>query len=110
VKPPTQAELLAFAQRDDSDVGDDKCRELTNDFLADFFARHPLGSVSPDSIRFPEKLLEQLVRWAQFLVQGRTPVHYENDSSWKPVARNARRSVEGRQVFQGAGTWARAAG
>jgi hypothetical protein len=86
IKQPTQAELLEFAERDDSDLGDERCRELANDFVADFFTRHPIGSIEPESIRFPQEQLEQLVRWAQFLVKGRSAIHYEEDGSWKPIA------------------------
>jgi len=83
---PTELELLAYAARDDKRVNDDECRRLTGELMADFFARHPVGSVKPDSIRFPGGLLSDLVRWSQLLVRGRAPVHYEDDSGWKPVA------------------------
>jgi hypothetical protein len=86
VTRPTEAELVAFAKQDDTDLRDEQCHELANAFVADFFARHPIGSVEPDTVAFPEDLLEQLVKWAQFLVQGRATVYYEKDGSWKPVS------------------------
>ena len=86
VKQPTEAELIIFAERDDFEEADDRCRTLANEFVAEFFTRHPIGSVEPETITFPTELLEKLVRWAQLLVAGRAPVQYELDGSWKPVS------------------------
>ncbi len=86
VKQPTEAELLTFAACDDADMRDDECRRLANEFVADFYTRHPVGSVEPESIRFSAELLKRLVRWARFLVRGRASVNYEDDKSWKPTS------------------------
>jgi hypothetical protein len=58
-----------------------------NEFLVEFFGKHPKGSIEQDSISFPDSLMEQLVRWAKFLVKARSEVKYDKTySEWEPVA------------------------
>ena len=86
-QPPTEEELLIYAAADGADAAEIECQQVVNDFLIDFFTKHPVGSVALEAIRIPEPLLRQLIRWARFLVQGRAEVRYEKEyGTWQPVA------------------------
>ena len=75
----TNAELLEYARSGKSNEGAIQCNTLVNHFLCDFFSLHPVGSVDPETISFPEPLLEELIRWAQLLVKGRAVIHRDQD-------------------------------
>jgi len=75
----TDAELLEYARNGKSDEGAIQCNTLVNRFLCDFFSLHPVRSVDPETIIFPETLLEELIRWARLLVKGRAVIHRDYD-------------------------------
>jgi hypothetical protein len=83
---PTEAELLAYARREDIGTAESECQEVVNQFLVEFFRVHPLGSVTPNSVAIPEPLLEQLVNWARFVACGRREIKYDRDEAWEPIA------------------------
>jgi hypothetical protein len=84
---PTEQDLLTYAGSDDAGNAEIECQEAVNAFLEQFFTLHPVGSVNPTEIRFPEGHIKKLVRWAQFLVAARAEVRHEKTGSdWEPVA------------------------
>ena len=83
---PTEEELLEYAENDTSSEAETECNRVVNQFLMDFFAAHPVGSIEPDSIEIPKPLLNELVQWAKFLTIGRREVKYENDGlGWDAI-------------------------
>ena len=84
---PTEDELLEFAKNGDSDEAEAACNAAVNDFLCAFYKRHPVGSVDPKSLEFPDPLVRQLVKWATLLVKARACIDYEKtDSEWEPIS------------------------
>jgi hypothetical protein len=84
---PSEADLLVYARKDDADTAEDECREVVTDFLLKFFRKHPVGTVSSDSISISEEHLRVLVRWVRFLCAGRSEVKFEKSgTNWEPVA------------------------
>jgi len=77
----TDEELLEYARDGKSDEGARRCNAAINHFLCDFFKLHPVGSVDPQLITFPEALLCEVTRWARLLVKGRAQINRENDFS-----------------------------
>lgn len=84
---PTEDELLDYARKDGADLAERECRIAVTDFLTRFFDEHPVGSVPLESIRIPDMLLLQIVKWATFLVAARAEVTWEKDkTNAKPIA------------------------
>lgn len=84
---PTEADLFAYAEKDTASKAEVECNLAVNQFLVNFFGLNPIGSVEPDSIFIPSELSKQIVRWAMFLVKGRTEVRYDfDDDSCNPVS------------------------
>jgi hypothetical protein len=65
---PTDDELVAYAKKDQADTAEGECQKAVTEFLVEFFRIHPVASVPPDSIVFSNAQLEEIVRWARFLV------------------------------------------
>jgi hypothetical protein len=87
VSEPTDAELLLYAKTNEAGAAEAECNLAVNNFLMEFFGRHPKDSIDQDSILFPEDLLEQLVGWARFLVKARSEVKYDKEyKEWEPIA------------------------
>jgi hypothetical protein len=87
VSEPTDAELLLYAKTNEAGAAESECNLAVNNFLMEFFERHPKSSIDPDSILFPDDLMEQLVRWARFLVKARSEVKYDREvKEWEPIA------------------------
>lgn len=82
-KPPTLEELKAYLRNGDPDAAERECQRAVNQFLASFFHRHPIASIDPGSIEFPDELQDELVRWVSFLVTARAEIKFEDD---KPIA------------------------
>jgi hypothetical protein len=86
---PTEDELIAYAERDDSSEGEDECAKVVNEFLLEFFKDNSIGSVNPSDIIISKQLLGALVRWGTLLVKGRTEIRYEKEEDtnrWEPIA------------------------
>lgn len=84
---PSEEQLIAYAKRDEADTAENECQRATNEFLMNFFGTFTVGSVPQNAITFSEQQLEELVRWARFLVAGRAEVHFEKKgTNWEPVA------------------------
>lgn len=84
---PNEEQLLAYAQKDEVDTAEKECQKAVNEFLVKFFRTHTIASVEPNSIEFSKDRLFELVRWANFLVAGRTEVNFERDgTNWEPIA------------------------
>lgn len=62
VSEPTDAELLLYAKTNEAGAAEAECNLAVNNFLMEFFERHPKGSIDADSILFPDDLMEQLVK------------------------------------------------
>ena len=75
------AELVDYAEDDNSKEAEDSSREQLTIFLTDFFEQHPVDSVEPERIRFPKHLVEQLVHWAQLLAAGRRKIQRERENN-----------------------------
>jgi len=85
--PPTEEQLLAYARKDQTDTAENECQRVTNEFLVEFFDTFNVGSIPPEAITFSEKQIEELARWASFLVAGRAEVRFErNGTNWEPVS------------------------
>ena len=76
----TDVQLLDYARNGKPDEAAAICNQAINTFLHEFYQLHPIGCVEPDSVGFPEHLLEELIRWAQLLVKGRAEVLTEKDN------------------------------
>jgi hypothetical protein len=86
IAPNTQ-DLLAYAEKDQAETAEKECQRAVNEFLVEFFKRHPVGSVPVDSIVFPKPLLSLLVQLAEFLAAARAEVCFERiGTNWEPVA------------------------
>ncbi|MGA2857323.1 MAG: hypothetical protein ABSE40_10660 [Candidatus Sulfotelmatobacter sp.] len=83
---PSESELLAYAQHEEAGPAEVACQMAVNEFLLQFFGLHPVASVPPESVVIPGHLLEELVRWAKFVAQGRREIRYEKSGSWEPIA------------------------
>lgn len=84
---PGSQELLKYALQENGDQGETECQSEVNNFLADLLAKHPVGSVAPDSVCIPHEITAQLVRWATLLVNGRAEIKHEKSyGEWEPVA------------------------
>ena len=77
----TEDELLAYAERDDSSEAENECARVVNNFLVEFYEKHPRGSVNPEGVLISQALKLKLVRWTRLLVSGRAEVKYERDFS-----------------------------
>jgi hypothetical protein len=88
VSQPTKAELLLYAQKNESGAAEAECNLAVNKFLAEFFEKYPKSSIELSSISIPQDLLEQLVNWATFLVKARSEVKYDKtlDDAWEAIA------------------------
>jgi hypothetical protein len=87
VSEPTDEELLLYAKKNEAGAAEVECNEAVNNFLVEFFDKHPKGSIEQDSIIFPEGLLRQVVKWAKFLVKARSAVKYDKtENEWEPIA------------------------
>ena len=84
---PTEAQLLEYARREDAGEAENECQRVVNRFLVEFYKRHPIGSVSLESISIPEELLFRLTQWANFVAKARTELKYEqvNKKEWEAV-------------------------
>jgi len=61
------------------------------DFLLDFFAKTPIGSVASEGIRIPNDFYERFAKWANFLSKARAEVKCEKEGEgkskdWTPIA------------------------
>lgn len=85
---PTKEELLAYAERDDSGIAEIECNAAVNQFLWEFYQRHPVGTIATDSVTIPPAFLEQLVQWARLLVKGRAEIRFDREehSGEQPVS------------------------
>jgi hypothetical protein len=87
VSEPTAEELLLYAKKNEAGAAEVECNLAVNKFLLDFFKKHPIGSIDPDSISFPDDLLRRLIKWAMFLTKARSEVKYDKTfNEWEPVA------------------------
>lgn len=86
----TEEQLLEYAEHGDPGRAERECQRAMNEFLVQFYQRHAVGSVDPESIEFPRPLLLELIRWAKFLAQGRAEVIFDQEwlKSATPVAAN----------------------
>jgi hypothetical protein len=64
-KEKTLDDLLKFAKRNDNPLMEEKCRELTNDFMMELFRMYPSGSFDVNKIEFEDRLLRQLVLYSK---------------------------------------------
>jgi len=78
---PTEEELTAYAERDDSANAECECQAVVNAFAIDFFTRHPVGSVEPKSVVVSKEMARSLTRYATLLSYGRREVRY-SDGDW----------------------------
>jgi len=78
---PTDEELFAYAASDNVGKAEIDCNITVNNFLIDFFQRHPVGSMESDSIVIPKSLSIQITLWAKFLVKGRAEIKYDEDDN-----------------------------
>jgi hypothetical protein len=75
---PTEADLLVFLDSEHSaHEAEKKCNEAVQNFVCQFFERHPLGTIDKGAIEFPDAYKIQLVRLAKLLTQGRAKLRYE---------------------------------
>lgn len=87
--PPNDEELLRYAERDDVSQAEVECQAAVNDFLADFFKQHPVGSVAVDTVELPTEILDDVIKWARFLIIVRAGVKNEKvDGEWEAVGPN----------------------
>ena len=87
VSEPTQEELIAYAERTNVGKAEVECNKAVNKFILDYFKRNPVGTIEPESIVFPRGLIEQVVRWASFLVKARSEIKYDKEfGEWEPIA------------------------
>ncbi len=85
----TDEQLLAYAEHGDPGLAENDCQKSMNDFLVQFYSEHPVASVDPKSIEFPQSLLKDLIRWAIFLTQARAELKWDHQSTATgPVAVN----------------------
>jgi len=86
---PTEEELLAYAQREDTGQVEMVCQLAVNEFLVHFFKQHPPGSVPHQAIVISESSARNLTRWARLVAYGRPGLKYERDrDEWNAVARH----------------------
>ena len=79
-------DLIAYAKRNDVSDAAAKCNRAVNRFVIEFYKRHPVGSVSFNSVAISDQRIARLVKLANFLVKARAEVVYERDNStYKPV-------------------------
>lgn len=84
---PTEEELLAYAQREDSGVAEVECQRVMNKFLLGFFDVNPVGEFPAEVVEIPSVPLKRLTRWAHFLARGRAEVKFEKKGNdWIPIA------------------------
>ena len=86
---PTEEELLAYVQRDESSKAEEECCKAVNDFLSEFYQHFEIGKVDPEKISLRVDDARKLVKWAYLLVKGRTEIRYEKEessSNWEPIA------------------------
>jgi hypothetical protein len=76
-KPPSKAELLKYAMRNEAAMAEEECRQAVNEFLVELFRQYPISSVLSDSIGFSETLMTKVVSWAMFLVAARAEIRFE---------------------------------
>lgn len=76
-RPKTEEELMDFAANYAGNSAVEECQHIVNDFIEGHFRRHPVESVGPATIAFPEHVLLQLVRYARLIACGR--IELEND-------------------------------
>ena len=87
VLEPTLNDLLAYAERTDAGNAELECNKVVNKFLLDYFTHNPVGGIEQGAILFPRELIEQIVRWALFLVKARSEIKYEKENGeWEPIA------------------------
>ena len=96
----TDVQLLDYARDGKPDESAAICNQAVNTFLHEFYQLHPIGCVEPDSVRFPEQLLEELVRWAQLLVKGGAEVLTEKDNGEPEPRELARESLPSNQKLE----------
>jgi hypothetical protein len=81
----TEEELIEFARSYSPTTVEDSCREAANDLVEQHFQRHPLESVEPSTIFFPDDSVKELVRLAQLIAHGRVEVtHGEHLDDFTP--------------------------
>lgn len=86
---PKEEELFAYAERGNAGKAEAECNIAINNFLINFFKRHPVRSIESESIIISSELSKQIVKWAIFLTRGRAEIKYEKDyPEWKPIAAN----------------------
>jgi hypothetical protein len=78
-KPPTAEELKAYLRNGDPDAAERKCQSAVNIFLASFFYDHPISTIEPATMEFPDALQDELIRWVSFLVTARAEIRFENE-------------------------------
>lgn len=87
VSEPTDEELLLYAKKNDAGAAELACNIAVNEFLVEFFSKHPKGSIDQDSIIFTDDLLKRLLKWAKFLTKARSQVKYDKaENEWEPIA------------------------
>lgn len=85
-KEPTEEELMAYAEKNDSGKAEVECNTAVTKFIVDFFKRNPVGRIDSESIGLTKELTNQLVKWAQFLVKARSEIQYDYEyGSIEPV-------------------------
>lgn len=85
----TDEQLLEYAESGDPGGAEMECQQVMNDFLVQFYKEHPVGSVEPKSIEFPQLLLKELIRWATFLTTGRAELKWDDQiKGSEPIAAN----------------------
>ena len=83
----TDAQLLTYAKHGKPHEAAAACNKAVNRFLKEFFQLCPIGRVDRNSVQFPDDRLEEIIRWAQLLVKGRTEVLTEkDDGELEPVS------------------------
>lgn len=83
---PTEEELIAYAKNGDAGKAELECNLAVTKFIVELFKKYPVGSVEADSISFSDELLNQIVKWARFLVKARSVIKYEDYYEGKPIA------------------------
>jgi hypothetical protein len=83
----SDAQLAAYALRDDACRGEIECREAVNSFLLKFYNEWPVGGLRQEVVEITAERAEQIGRWARFLTYGRREIKQERDGkNYEPVA------------------------
>src|SRR5262249_601171 len=67
-------DLIAYAKKNNGDATLKECQKVVNDFIESDVDRYPLKSVDPASISISDDMLREIVRYAQFISEGRVEV------------------------------------